>query len=62
MGDYSQVSAVPGQGFAAAVVQGKPLTSDPGEPAITGLQSAVVAEIALGPGRSGEPRATHRRH
>lgn len=47
VGDYSQVAAVPGQGSAVAVVQGKPLADDPQAPEITGLQSAIVTEIAV---------------
>jgi hypothetical protein len=46
VGDYTQVAAVPGRGFAVAVVQGKPVGDGAGAPPVTGLQSVIVAEVA----------------
>lgn len=46
IGDYSQITAVPGLGFAAAFAQGRPLVG-PGQVPITGLSSIVVGEVAI---------------
>jgi hypothetical protein len=61
IGDYEQVAAVPGQGFAVSAVQGLPLADAAGSPAITGLESVIVAEIAVNSGHQ-ERTARHRRH